>query len=875
MKNTIRAAFILLFCLFFVTMPFTAFAEDDPPAIDSGSPAMISFTPITPNIYTLRSMNDLSFLCSDVIISVEIDGVPLTNPTFFSLSANGMTLTLYASFLEQFSPGTYSIIVNTATGGQGFSDFSIRAGLNLTVTGSDPHIIGSGTGLVFTSSEPICSFDFDGTQLTEPTSYSLQGDSVILSPVFLNQLSPGKYSVGVYNAAGEYASASFTIKAGPTLTATGSTTHTRYSMTDLSFTCSDSITTVIVDGAKLTANFSLSEDGTTVTLSAGFLDQLTPGEHTISVYVYNPMEIQTSTTFFIEAVMTLTATGSNTYTLYSMNDLNFECNEVIENAYVGGQLLDSAYCGISPDGKTITLYAALLNQLRADNSYTLKVYNSAGDSADATFRIEDCPLLVPGVPMAADSKQPLRFIAPNDGYYNFYFLNADNTRYEFQYLDAQKGTWRNTPSMRGRKYVKNEVIYLRPMYNQTTEGKLDVLVREITPPTQNSIEVGDAYNVTNSSMTLDFTLNVTGNSADNGYSIGLMVSWEDSPNFGPGANTSRYSYQGAYAVRNNETWTLTIGSFVPEQSFYYKAILLQNGNILAQGSTIHSVQFNSDLTGFEQLTLNTPYTMTNLGEAHFYFEAPTDGVYAVEADGISSINVKDNGGYPVRGTSGQSDFLCGTPIKAGERIYIGSAQNTGQSGSVAVYEGQKKLPEVTVGTQSVEQPNGIRTIPMYFIAPEDGEYSFTTNSAAYMRIMDETGNFLYRRGIYYRASLLKDQVIWIDGMERASGDTLTIVHETIPLRKLTFSAGLTRLENEACRGLNIDDVVFGDKIQSIGNKAFADCPNLRRVEIPVADVDIADNAFDNSPNVILYAPIGGSVEQFAAKHRIMLEAMIP
>lgn len=745
--------------------------------------------------------------------------------------------------------------------------------LFLMATGSDTHTVGSMTDLTFICAETITSVSVDGAPMANPGEYVLSpdGQTLSLTAAFLDSLTPGTHAVEVYTAAGNQASTTFTIKAAPTLTATGSDIHTLGSTSDLSFLCSDSIRTVMIDGVKLTASFSLSPDGKTVTLSAAFLDGLASGKHIISVY--NAVEDQPSASFWIVTGATLTATGSDTHTMCSMQSLVFDSSEPIDTVYVSNQqLTDPDFFSLSPDGKTVTLLARFLNQL-SPSTYTIQVDNAAGVRASATFRIEDCPLLVPGVPMAADSKQPLRFIAPNDGYYNFYFLNADNTRYEFQYLDAQKGTWRNTPSMRGRKYVKNEVIYLRPMYNQTMEGKLDVLVREITPPTQNSIEVGAAYNVTNSSMTLDYTLNVTENTADNGYSIGLMVSWEDSPNFGPGANTSRYSYQGAYAVRNNETWTLTIGSFVPEQSFYYKAILLQNGNILAQGSTIHSVQFNSDLTGFEQLTLNTPYTMTNLGEAHFYFEAPTDGVYAVEADGISSINVKDNGGYPVIGTSGQSDFLCGTPIKAGERIYIGSAQNTGQSGSVAVYEGQKKLPEVTVGTQSLPRPDGSR-IPMYFIAPTDGEYSFTTDSSAYMRIMDETGNNLYFRGIYYRTSLLKDQVIWIGGME-SSYDTLTIVHETIPLRKLVFPAELTDLQDEACRAQLIDDVVFGDKIQSIGSKAFADCLNLRRVEIPVADVDIADDAFENSPGVILYAPIGGSVEQYAAKHRIMLEAMLP
>ena len=575
------------------------------------------------------------------------------------------------------------------------------------------------------------------------------------------------------------------------------------------------------------------------------------------------------------AAPTLTVNGSSKHTMCSMGSLIFDSSEPIDTVYVDNQqLTDPDSFSLSTDAKTVTLLARFLNQLSPDNSYTIHVYNAAGERASATFTIEDCPLLVPDVSMAANSEQPLKFVAPNNGYYNFYFING-NSSYEFQFFDMQSGTWRNDPHMRGRKYVTGETIFLRPMYNQALGGTLDVVVREVTPPAEDSIEVGAAYNVTNSSMTLDYTLNVTENTANNGYAVGLLVSWS-SPAFGAGANTSRYSYQRAYAVRNNETLTLTIGDFVPEQSFYYKAILtdMQNGGILAEGSTVQSVQFNSSLNGFQQLNLNTTYPVSNQGQARFYFEAPVDGVYAVTANGVNSINVKDNGGYPVRGSTVQSGFLCGTPVKAGERIYITTAQNTGQSGSVAVYEGRQKLPAVTVGTQYVdEQHTGIRTIPLHFTAPADGEYSFTTNSMAYMHVMDEAGSYLYNRGIYFRTPLSQGQVVWISGMERAPGDTLTIVQEPIPLRKLVFPADLTHLQDEACQGQLIDDVVFGDKIQSIGSRAFADCPNLRRVEIPVADVYIANDAFENSSNVILYAPIGGSVEQYAVNHGIMLEAM--
>lgn len=578
------------------------------------------------------------------------------------------------------------------------------------------------------------------------------------------------------------------------------------------------------------------------------------------------------------AAPSLTVNGSSTHTLCSMQSLVFDSSDAIDTVYVGSQqLIDPDFFSLSTDAKTVTLLARFLNRLNP-STYTIHVYNAAGERASATFTIEDCPLLVPDVSMAADSEQPLKFVAPGNGYYRFDYEN-NSPNYSFQYFDSQTNSWERDQSLPSRKYTMGESIYVRPMYDQAATGKLNVLVRKITPPAADSIEVSAPYSVTNSSMTLDFTLNVTEATAAGGYHLGLL--WGPEPTH----LISRNEFDVSYTVMNGDIRTSSRWGYTPGQCFYYKAILTDMmGNILAQGSQIQSVQFNSSLYGFQQLVLNTPcsftvnppYNTSNPDETYFYFEAPVDGVYAVETNGSNAANIKDNGGYPITGAMRQSNYLFGAPVKAGERIYVTASQTNGQPCSICVYEGLQKLPAATLGTQSVESAfEAPRRIPMHFTAPADGEYSFTTNSMAYMHVMDEGGSYLYNRGIYFRTPLSQGQVVWISGMERAPGDTLTIVQEPIPLRKLVFPAELTHLQDEACQGQLTDDVVFGNKIQSIGSRAFADCPNLRRVEIPVADVYIANDAFENSSNVILYAPIGGSVEQYAVNHGIMLEAMFP
>ena len=67
---------------------------------------------------------------------------------------------------------------------------------------------------------------------------------------------------------------------------------------------------------------------------------------------------------------------------------------------------------------------------------------------------------------------------------------------------------------------------------------------------------------------------------------------------------------------------------------------------------------------------------------------------------------------------------------------------------------------------------------------------------------------------------------------------------------------LAELQTEACRGLSIEEAVFGTGIQIIGSRAFAECYDLQKVVIPAADVNIAEDAFLGCSCVTLTAPAG-------------------
>ena len=56
---------------------------------------------------------------------------------------------------------------------------------------------------------------------------------------------------------------------------------------------------------------------------------------------------------------------------------------------------------------------------------------------------------------------------------------------------------------------------------------------------------------------------------------------------------------------------------------------------------------------------------------------------------------------------------------------------------------------------------------------------------------------------------------------------------------------------EAFAGTGIESVFLSDACEKIGEKAFANCTNLRYVRIVSDTLDIAEDAFDNCSNVFV------------------------
>lgn len=81
-------------------------------------------------------------------------------------------------------------------------------------------------------------------------------------------------------------------------------------------------------------------------------------------------------------------------------------------------------------------------------------------------------------------------------------------------------------------------------------------------------------------------------------------------------------------------------------------------------------------------------------------------------------------------------------------------------------------------------------------------------------------------------------------------------------------AALKTIDTEAFVGCIMTSVVVPEGCKSIGNRAFADSENLRRVQIPESVTSIADDAFEGSTNLRIVAPAGSYAERYAEEKEI-------
>lgn len=91
----------------------------------------------------------------------------------------------------------------------------------------------------------------------------------------------------------------------------------------------------------------------------------------------------------------------------------------------------------------------------------------------------------------------------------------------------------------------------------------------------------------------------------------------------------------------------------------------------------------------------------------------------------------------------------------------------------------------------------------------------------------------------------------------------------IGLPQVKLPASTFYVDDEAFVGNStIQAVVAPDGLQVIGTRAFADCANLKCITLPDSVSYIAEDAFENTPDVVIFATVGSYAWQWAEKQGI-------
>ena len=108
------------------------------------------------------------------------------------------------------------------------------------------------------------------------------------------------------------------------------------------------------------------------------------------------------------------------------------------------------------------------------------------------------------------------------------------------------------------------------------------------------------------------------------------------------------------------------------------------------------------------------------------------------------------------------------------------------------------------------------------------------------------------------------------GSEWELSDTFSVSLETqlyLDAPDMILPMGLKEIEEEAFVEMTASVVICPDDLQSIGARAFANCPELRQIYIPESCVTIDVSAFEDCRvDFTIYGIAGSAAEQFANEY---------
>lgn len=146
-----------------------------------------------------------------------------------------------------------------------------------------------------------------------------------------------------------------------------------------------------------------------------------------------------------------------------------------------------------------------------------------------------------------------------------------------------------------------------------------------------------------------------------------------------------------------------------------------------------------------------------------------------------------------------------------------------------------------------------------------------------------------------RQDLSRASMLWFDRFTAPSGEiSVRIVNQDLPectvllggefrgggsplvlgsigpveLDEAQLPDALQAIDDEAFRNTSVNIFYIGDKVESIGSKAFADCADLYIAHVPESVREIGSGAFSNCPNLTIYCKYGSEIQKYAVANNI-------
>lgn len=213
-------------------------------------------------------------------------------------------------------------------------------------------------------------------------------------------------------------------------------------------------------------------------------------------------------------------------------------------------------------------------------------------------------------------------------------------------------------------------------------------------------------------------------------------------------------------------------------------------------------------------------------------------------------------------------------------LYSGYNSWSEASGFCAVYGGDEVQPvRMRLATVHNDAEQAIIEQLLNATSTVDKAWIGASNTSGSWRWVDGT-NVQYSQWSYNEPSGTGTELgvaASFDGSWYAYADALDIhiqgfITEQftgIGLPQVKLPASTFYVDDEAFVGNStIQSVVAPDGLQVIGTRAFADCANLKCITLPDSVSYIAEDAFENTPDVVIFANVGSYAWQWAEKQGI-------